>query len=157
MTQVVWDNAQDTAFKATFPEFVAVPFERTSLLFDMAQCTLLDNTDGSPVMDACYRTHLFYLLIGHLLLIYGMAPTTPDNTPPGRLSSATEGTVSSNFEYIIPQGSMSAPWYLQTKYGAMYWTATARFRSALYVFNGGSGIGIARAYGAAPFDIPGGI
>lgn len=155
--EVVWDQNQYNSFVATFPEFAAVPFGRTALLFDMAQCTLLDNSCGSPVTDMCYRTHLFYLLVGHLLLLLGNNPTQPDNTPPGRINSATEGTITSSFEYLIPPGSMSAAWYLQTKYGAMYWTATVRFRSLRYVANGSSGIGFSKAYGVAPFDIPGGI
>jgi len=163
MAIVVWDTAQDAAFKAAFPEFANVPFARTLSLFNLAAGSLLDNSDGSPVADATFRTFLFYLLVGHLLLIYGFSttggggPALPDNTPPGRISNATEGTVSSGFEYQIPQGSMSAPWYLQTKYGAMYWTATVRFRSVRYVANGGSGIGTSIAYGVPPVSIPGGI
>lgn len=154
---VVWDTNQYVAFIGAFPEFSAVPFPRTQALFSLAECTLLDNTPGSPVVDICYRTHLFYLLMGHLLLLLGSSPTTPDNTPPGRLSTATEGTITAGFEYLIPAGSMSAPWYLQTKYGALYWTATVRFRSLRYVANGSSGIGFAQAYGAAPVNVPGGL
>jgi hypothetical protein len=163
MAIVVWDTAQDAAFKAAFPEFANVPFARTLSLFNLAAGSLLDNSGGSPVDDVNFRTYLFYLLIGHLLLLFGFSTTgsggasQPDNTPPGRINSATEGTVSSGFEYQIPQGSMSAPWYLQTKYGAMFWTATVRFRSVRYVANGGSGIGTARAYGVAPFNVPGGV
>lgn len=154
MSVVTFDPA---AFAAAYPEFASVSTARTTSMFNLAAATILDNTNNSPVMDLTYRTQLFYLLVGHLLLTFGSAPTTPDNTPPGRISSATQGTITTQFEYIIPQGSMLAPWFLQTKYGAMYWTATAPFRSAIYVANGASGIGRAIAYGSVPFDIPGGV
>jgi len=155
MAVVTFDPA---AFAATYPEFASVDPARSTSMFMIAEQSLLDNTDNSPVMAADYRTQLFYMLVAHLLLIFGAAtPTAPDNTPPGRISSATEGTVSSSFEYNLPDGSSMAAWYVQTKYGALFWTATARFRSTLYFANGSSGIGFARAYGAVPFNVPGGV
>lgn len=144
-------------FKAAYPEFASVADARTTLLFNMAASTLLDNTDNSPVMDIGLRTQLFYLLVAHLLLLLGSAPTQPDNTPPGRLSSATEGTITTSFEYLLPPGSAMAPWYIQTKYGAMYWTMTAQFRGARIIANGDSGIGRAIAYGSTPYNVPGGV
>ena len=144
-------------FKSAYPEFASVADARTTLLFNMAAATLLDNTDNSPVMDIGLRTQLFYLLVAHLLLLLGIAPTQPDNTPPGRLSSATEGTITTSFEYLLPPGSAMAPWYVQTKYGAMYWTMTAQFRGARIIANGDSGIGRAIAYGSVPYNVPGGV
>jgi hypothetical protein len=154
MSVVTFDPA---AFAAAYPEFASVAQARTTMLFGLAAATILDNTDGSPVMDINLRTQLFYLLVGHLLLVFGSAPTTPDNTPPGRVASATQGTITTSFEYTMPQGSAMAPWFLQTKYGAMYWTATAPYRSARIIANGESGIGRAIAYGSVPYDVPGGV
>ena len=154
MSIVVFDPA---AFAQAFPEFTSVPQARTTMLFNLAESTILDNTDNSPVMSLDLRTNLFYLLVAHLLLVFGSAPTTPDNTPPGRLSSATEGTITTAFEYLMPPGSAMAPWFLQTKYGAMYWTATAPYRSARIIANGDSGIGRAVAYGSVPYNVPGGV
>jgi hypothetical protein len=154
MSIVVFDPA---AFAIAYPEFATVAQARTTMLFDMAAATLLDNTDNSPVMDIGLRTQLFYLLVAHLLLLLGSAPTAPDNTPPGRLSSATEGTITTSFEYLLPPGSAMAPWFVQTKYGAMFWTMTAQFRSARIIANGDSGIGRAIAYGSIPYYIPGGV
>lgn len=151
MAVVVFDP---TAFKAEFPEFTAVTDARTVAMFTLAEQSMLDNTDNSPVMDVNFRTQLFYLLVAHLLTLLGGAPTAPTNTPPGRLSQATEGTVTASFEYLMPAGSAIAPWFLQTKYGAMYWTFTAPFRSMKYAFNGGSGIGFAIAYGVPRINIP---
>lgn len=155
MAQVIFVPAD---FKLAYPEFTSVADVRCTSMFSIAEQSLLDNTDNSPVMDVDYRTQLFYMLVAHLLLIFGQtAPATANNAPPGRLSSATEGTVSSSFEYQMPQGSAMAAWYIQTKYGAMFWTATARFRSARYYASGNSGIGGAVAYGSTPFNVPAGV
>lgn len=151
MAVVVFDP---TAFKAEYPEFATVSDARTTAMFTLAEQSILDNTDNSPVMDVNFRTQLFYMLVAHLLTLLGGAPTTPTNTPPGRLSQATEGTVTASFEYLLPPGSAMAPWFVQTKYGAMYWTMTAPFRSLKYAVNGGSGIGFAIAYGSSPVFIP---
>ena len=142
------------AFAVAYPEFAAINQARTTAMFTLAEQAILDNTDNSPVMDTNFRLQLFYMLVAHLLTLLGGAPTTPTNTPPGRINTATEGTITAGFEYILPAGSAMAPWFVQTKYGAMYWTMTAPFRSALYVQNGASGIGTAIAYGVPPFNVP---
>lgn len=147
-----------SAFKAEYPEFSGASDARCTNMFTIASQAYLDNTDNSPVMDVNYRTQLFYMLVAHLLLMLQTsdAPTL-NNAPPGRLNNASEGTVSSAFEYDLPAGSAMAAWFVQTKYGAMYWTSTARFRSTIYIANGSSGIGAARAYGFQTFNVPGGV
>lgn len=150
-----------TAFKTEYPEFNTAPYvvsdARANNMFLIASTTLLDNTDNGPVMDVTQRTQLFYLLVAHLLLLYGTSDNpTLNNAPPGRISSATQGTVTSQFEYQVPQGSAMMAWYLQTKYGALFWTATAPFRSSKY-YGFSSGTGFSKAYGAPFFNIPGGV
>ena len=145
-------------FFLAYPEFASMDPARATLMFTIASQAILDNTDNSPVMDLNYRTQLFYMLIGHLLLLFGTAdPTTPNNRPPGRVTNATEGTITTAFGYDIPTGSSMAPWFNQTKYGALYWMATAQFRSMQYYAAGSSGVGFAKAYGVLPFNIPGGV
>lgn len=52
----------------------------------------------------------------------------------GRISSASEGSVSVSADMgDANAGSPSQAWYMQTKYGAAYWYATAPMRSAIYV------------------------
>lgn len=156
MAQVVFVPAD---FIEAYPEFTGTPDARLDILFEIAEQSLLDNTDNSPVMDIPYRTQLFYMLVAHLLTIYKVAPAQGqgNSRPPGRISSATEGSVSSGFEYSMPAGSAMAAWYLQTPYGAMFWTATAQFRSAIYMQIGSSGAGFAKAFGVPPFNVPGGV
>lgn len=146
-------------FRTTYPEFSAVSDARATDMFTIASMSLLDNTDNSPVTDVNNRTQLFYMLVAHMLLILGTSDTPLlNNAPPGRISSATQGTVTSQFEYIIAPGSSMAAWFTQTKYGAMYWLATAQFRSARIYANGNSGIGFAQAYGQpAIINPPGGV
>lgn len=158
MTVVIFDP---NAFRTEYPEFNTAPNvvsdARANNMFLIASTTLFDNTNGSPVMDLTQRTQLFYMLVAHLLLLYGVSDTpTLNNAPPGRINSATQGTVSTQFEYQVPQGSAMMAWYLQTKYGALFWTATAPFRSAKY-FGFSSGVGFSKAYGAPFFNIPGGV
>lgn len=148
-----------TDFKATWPEFAGVTDARCTSLFNIAATSYLDNTDNSPVMDVAERTSLFYLLVGHLLVLFGANPTvradgTLNNQPPGRISSATQGTVSTSFELRGPAQSALQGWYEQTEYGLSYWAATGKYRRFTYVASGGSGVGTARAYGAPPYAGP---
>ena len=151
------------AFAAAYPELASVPSARLQSQFNIAQYTMLDNTDNSPVMDVNYRTELFYLIVAHLLLLMGTNPTvrpdgTTDNTPPGRISSATQGTVTTAFEYNVGStATASQAYWNQTKYGAQYWAATAQFRSFIYSPIGGSGVGYSKAFGVPPVSIPGGV
>lgn len=147
------------AFRTAYPEFTAVTDARATDMFTISSMSILDNTDNSPVMDVNQRTQLFYMLVAHMLLILGTSDTPLlNNAPPGRLSSATQGTVTSQFEYLIAPGSSMSAWFTQTKYGAMYWMATARFRSARIYANGNSGIGYAKAYGQPTIQTtPGGV
>lgn len=144
------------AFALDFPEFAGVDPVRAANFFNLAQMSLLDNTGGSPVKDPNVLTKLFNMLVAHLLTIFGpVAPVAANNTPVGRMASATQGTVNVSFEYKIPEGSALAAWFNTTQYGAMFWMATARYRSARYFASGSSGIGHAHAYGTRPVIIPG--
>lgn len=142
-------------FKAAYPEFAAISDPRCTTMFTMAAQAILDNTDNSPVMALDYRTQLFYLLVAHLLTLFAVAADGSER-PVGRIGSATEGSVTVGFEYELPTGSAMAAWFNQTKYGALYWMMTAQFRSLKYSVAGNSGVGFARDFRAAPFNVPAG-
>lgn len=143
MAVVVLDPAK---FKAAFPEFVDVPDARLSVLFALVGSTIIDNTDASPVRDAGERESLMFLLLAHMLVLYGTGPLAggTGGTGPtgavGRVSAATEGSVSSSMEYHAAATAGEA-WFNQTQYGAMYWVMTAKWRSMRYVAIGRSGSG----------------
>lgn len=143
-------------FKAAYPEFAAISDARCTTMFTMAAQAILDNTDNAPVMDLDYRTQLFWLLVAHLLTLFAVGADGSER-PVGRVSNATEGTVSVGFDFELPPGSAMAPWFNQTKYGALYWMMTAQFRSMKYFVAGDSGLGDARNFRAAPFNTPAGV
>jgi hypothetical protein len=120
---VVFDPVE---FRALYPSISATDVQLEDY-FAMAE-TFLDNTKCSVVKDLGARKRMLYLLVAHIATLTGMAEK--GNPVVGRISSATEGTVSVSLDY----GTMgnNERWYLQTPWGAMYWQLTKRYRSAVY-------------------------
>lgn len=120
---VVFDIAE---FRALYPAITATDAQLEDY-FAMAE-TFLDNTECSVVKDLGSRKRMLYLLVAHIATLAGMAEK--GNPVVGRISNATEGTVSVSLDY----GTMgnNERWYLQTPWGAMYWQLTKRYRSAVY-------------------------
>lgn len=126
---VVFDPA---AFVAMYPEFSTVNSTVLQIYFGRATMQL-DNTDCSRVQDVSQRAALLYLLVAHIAAMNGSGVNGQGASPlVGRLSSATEGSVSVSTEYAAPANATEA-WFLQTKYGAEYWAATAAYRTAIYI------------------------
>lgn len=121
-----------------FPEFGGCSpmqgqgwFDRASLLYANAGWT------GALPQAAT----LLYLLTSHIGWLNAPRDGSGNPTlqgqpaPPlvGRISNASEGSVSVQTDMgEATAGSPSQPWYMQTKYGAEYWAATAQFRTAHY-------------------------
>ncbi len=121
MASVVFDPA---AFIARYPEFALVS---PLLLGDyFVEATLYcNNTDLSVVADIPTRTLFLNMLTAHIAKL-AAAPLV------GRIDSAAEGSVSAHTVYSnAVAGSMA--WYIQTQYGASYWTASKPYRSFRYV------------------------
>lgn len=120
---VVFDAAE---FRALYPSISATDPQLEDY-FAMAE-SFLDNTKCSVVKDLGRRKRMLYLLVAHIATITGMAET--GNPVVGRISSASEGSVSVSLDY----GTMgnNERWYLQTPWGAMYWQLTKKYRSAVY-------------------------
>jgi hypothetical protein len=131
-----------------FPAFRSVTAGAAQASFNTA--TLYCANKLGPVRDVASLTQLLYLLTAHITALNynpdGSAKAS--NAPVGRLSDATEGSVSASFQNEYPPGT--AQWYQQTTYGAQYWAATAQFRTMQY--RGGSGG--CRGFGA--WQYPGG-
>jgi hypothetical protein len=121
-------------FLAAFPEFAITPAAPdAALAMNFALATLnLSNCCGSPVPDPNVRQSLLYLLTAHLTALF--TPSGQNNSQPpgivGRIDSATEGSVSVHADF--PATAESA-WFLQTKYGAAFWQATAVLRTMHHV------------------------
>ena len=130
MTAVTFDPK---AFKARYPEFVAVADATLTAVFDEA-CLLIDNSDASPVSDVTRRRVMLWLAVAHLAKLGGLAEQSAgiaSATPAGRVTSASEGSVSVSFS-VGPETDQNAFW-LQTAYGQQLWKLMAPYRQAVYV------------------------
>lgn len=138
MTQVVtFDFATWTA---EYPEFAAVSpaqgqawFNRAGLYFENDTC------NPAYAVGATLFQTLYYLLTSHVAWLSALrdangvpaATGQPPSPIVGRISTASEGSVSVSAEWK-GSGSPSEEWFIQTKYGAEFWAATAQFRTARY-------------------------
>ena len=108
---------------------------------------LLDNSPCSPVKNIDQRTMLLNLLTAHICALRQPLGGQPSSPLVGRISQATEGSVTVQTEMNFAPGS--AQYFNQTKYGAQFWQMTLPFRSARYapgprrIFNP---IGVPRMY-----------
>lgn len=68
----------------------------------------------------------------------------------GRINNASEGDVSVSSEWQAPANA-NAAYFIQTKYGADYWTYTAKYRTALFVPAPASAYDPLAGYGLGPW------
>jgi hypothetical protein len=123
-------------FRGKYPEFTGLTDGQLDMAFALA-AVLLNPLCSSRVLDANIRLSLLYGLTAHIAFLnYGTNDGAGNvNAAPGivgRISQATEGTVSVTAEFT-GNGGPTQDWYLQSKYGAMYWVATSSYRTALYI------------------------
>ena len=120
-----------TAFKARYPEFNAVSDVRLSLFFDEATL-YLSNQPNSIVQNEAKRAVLLNMLTAHIAFIGGALSSSGQTKPVGRVSNASEGSVSVALDYAVPY---TAAWFAQSQYGAAFWQATLSIRSFRYIPN----------------------
>lgn len=123
-----------TNWIARYPEFATLangvnPAVVAPLCFDEAGL-YCNNTNGSPVLSIPIRTQLLNMLTAHIVFLnYGANGQAPTQLV-GRISSAGEGSVNVSTEMKMPG---SAAWFMQSKYGAAFWQASAQYRMMRYV------------------------
>ena len=123
---------------AAFPQFSAVSEPLAQTYFDMA--TLYFRNCGWQASLKQAPT-LLNLLTTHIAWLYaprddnGNPASTGTFAPPivGRISSASQGSVSMQTDFDSTKGSPRAQWYNSTPWGSAYFAATAQFRTARYV------------------------
>lgn len=128
MATVVFDYA---AFILRYPEFSTVTEEVLQLYFAEAGL-YCNNSDFSRVVDLAKRALFLNMLTAHIAAMNGSGVSGQGASPlVGRVSQAAEGSVNVQAAYsdAVP-GSMA--WFVQTKYGAAYWQASAQFRTMQY-------------------------
>lgn len=117
------------AWRALFPEFSNVTdVQLNGSIWTMAQA-YCRNDGGGPVCDILVQTELLNLMVAHIAqLLYG-STTQPNTGLVGPIISATEGSVSVSAGVVY---NTSNQWFLQTKYGSMFWQLALPYRLARY-------------------------
>ena len=124
---------------ATFPELANVNPAQAGMYFSFATLYFQNaGWQGSlPQAPA-----LLNLLTAHIAFLFAPRdaqgnPSSTGTVPPpaivGRISSATQGSVTVQTDFEANSGSPSQGWYEQSRYGLAYWAATAQFRTAVYM------------------------
>lgn len=119
-----------TNWAALFPQFSNLTEQQvTGPVLTLAE-QYCRNDGGGPVTNEALQTEMLNLMVAHVAQILYGSTTQPVAPTVGRLSSATEGSVSASFDF--PTTPTNA-WFLQTPYGAAYWQLTTPFRRFRYI------------------------
>lgn len=136
---VVFDHA---TWVGLYPEFAAVSAPMGQNYFNRATFLCQNNSQNPTFCTPGMLESLLYLLTSHVAWLNAPRdasgnPAASGSPPPpivGRINTASEGSVSVGADMgDANAGSPSQAWYMQTRYGAEYWAATAGVRTARYV------------------------
>ena len=116
---------------ARYPELAVWVGAPAAQMYFNEATLYLDNTATSLVADVTQRTMLLYMLTSHIAQINAAQGGQAASPLVGRITDATEGSVTVRAEMKYPEGS--AQWYQQTKYGSAYWAATTQYRTMRYL------------------------
>ena len=137
MTQTPAVAFNYTAWQARYPGLAGVSQDFAQLLFDEAglYCAnvlgLVCDTGTLSALLNMLTAHLAYLNTPQASGQPNSSGTSPPPSQVGRVSNATEGSVTVAFD--MPNQPQAAAWYQQTQPGAAFWAATARYRTFRYV------------------------
>lgn len=84
---------------------------------------------GGPISNIPKRQMLLGLLTAHVAALNASIGGEAPSGLVGRISSASEGSVSVSVAYPEVAG---AEWYNTTRYGVAFWNATKQYRTAQY-------------------------
>jgi hypothetical protein len=122
-----------TGWTAIYPQFAATVTQAAfdAMLYPLAQQYCVNDGSGL-VSTSITQTNLMGLMCSHIAqLLFGTA-TQPASGIVGRVNTATEGSVSVGAEMPAPNNAIQG-WLNQTQFGAMYWAATAPYRTMRYL------------------------
>lgn len=128
---------------ARYPEFSALTQGQAQGYFDEAGIYCANDT-CNPAFPYGILPTLLNMLTAHIAWLNAprdaqgnvVSVGQPASPLVGRVNSASEGSVSVSTDMgDANAGSPSQAWYMQTRYGAAYWAATAQFRNAQYLAN----------------------
>lgn len=143
-----------TDWVTRYPEFTVVSSPTAQAYWNEA--TIYWNNTSNRVSLVSTQTLLLYMLTAHIAALYSQSQNDPSpgsaqdaNTPVGRISNASEGSVSAAFQY---DSTNPEQWFAQTKYGASFWAATRQYRTARYVRGALQPGGLSRTpFGGRPY------
>ena len=125
---------------AMYPLFATLTQEQGVAYFNLATL-ICANSSTNPINRDGNLAALLYLLTCHFAWLN--CPKDPSGNPAatgsaasplvGRISNATEGSVSVATEWNAGSGSDLEAFLTQTQWGAAYWAATAQYRTARYL------------------------
>lgn len=130
-------------WQAQYPEFASVTQPQAQSYFNRATL-YCDNTPCSLITDLFQRMVLLNMATAHIASLFASVNGQAPRPVVGRVSDATEGTVSTSLAYTEPTSDLQA-WWNQTPYGAAFWAATTRYRT------GGIYVPPPRNVGISPF------
>ncbi len=120
-------------FLARYPEFTSA-YNANPLLYASYFTEAgfyLNNTALSVVQDTAKLSLLLNMVTAHIAFINGQLSADGQTRPVGRMSSASEGSVSASFEDVSPLPG-SGQWFRQSQYGSAFWQATTCYRGMRY-------------------------
>lgn len=118
-------------WSALFPEFSSTVNEVQAGLYFAVVGSLHRNDGNGPVNDPATQTNMMYLALAHLCFLYLGTNAQPATQLVGRITSAAEGSVNVQTDYGQNVDQSQAFW-IQTKYGALYWQMSNPYRRMRY-------------------------
>ena len=128
-------NTPETAWSLLFPELASYVTQAQASGFFQTAGFFCDNSGSGQVVGGApyYQLDTFLNYItAHLAKLYASPPGTPPSPLVGRISQATEGSVSVVSELVANPSDQMA-FFMQTQYGLTYWTMSQQFRTGFYV------------------------
>jgi len=131
-----------STFTGLFPEFSGLTQGQATAYFTRATGSMIANSCSNPANNDGNLSYLIYLVTAHVAWLNcpkdtNGQPTGPSGTPStdqvGRVSNATQGSVSVTLDWPGSDPTAQEKYFAQTKYGAEYWAATAQYRTARYL------------------------
>jgi hypothetical protein len=127
-------------FIAAYPEFVGVTAPQIQNYFDMGDAYFANDASNFFASDVARMTRIAYMLTAHIAWILSArdgqgnpSSSGQASTTVGQITNASEGSVSVGLKDIASGANELAAWFAQTKYGFMFWQATAQTRTMRYV------------------------
>jgi hypothetical protein len=120
-------------FTGRYPEFLAAYNANPSLFASFfAEAGLYVNNTSLSVVQDLGKLELFLNMVtAHIAFLAGTLSADGQARPVGRVSGASQGSVSAQFDYPATQPG-SGEWFAQSQYGIAFWQATSCYRGMQY-------------------------